>query len=722
MRAEFDDWLTFLRAEAHLLSERPADLFQLAANQSDASAPGRRAGKLAYADSSPRPWLRWINKPQKRAPCLMTLTPGESRILAGSFLDTDQRAVSVSADGAIRLWDLRTGAEESRLRSGGGVISAACVSPDGSCAVLADYADEVLEVWDLARGVAWSSCEAGDRIRALGISSDGRRVVAGGDRGRLFVWEPGQCDPVPLGTEGMPIGAAAISGDGARALSAGYLSEIIILWDVASARELARFRGSAAALWIDAEGTRAVSAGYSGIAVWDLDQRTQLRSWPLRSPLSPRLIAVSSDGRKLAVATGSEAGARPILSQDEPLSTWNLESGEKAVVLHGHSRQVSAVAWSHDGRSLLSGSDDGSLKIWLPEPESRTGSEGHTSAVTRIAVSSTGTLAVTVAGFLERLATGIPDTEARVWDLITGELTASFAGHGTPVNDVALFPDGIRVVTAGNDATVRIWDRRDGTVSSVLRGHASGVTAVRVTPDGQWVASGAGVGRRFSDFSVLLWRPPETRPHFTLTGHTGLVEDLVFSRNRRLLISGAADGTARIWDLERGSPEAVLTCPGSVAALRLTEDDWLLAGTKNGAVAVWDLASGQQVHTINRFGGSFGGLALTPGKDAAIMATDQGDLAILDFRRGRELGRLAKHRKRIEAVAVSADGHLAATAAGDASIGVWRLEDGHLVSLFRGWSPFSAVAFTPDSLGLVAGDVSGRVLVLRLQGMSGRSR
>src|SRR6201994_1305782 len=118
-------------------------------------------------------------------------------------------------------------------------------------------------------------------------------------------------------------------------------------------------------------------------------------------------------------------------------------------ILRGHSSLVNSVAFSHDGRRVVSGSSDKTVRIWNVE----TGSEekmleGHSSWVNSVAFSHDG----------RRVVSGSSDNTVRIWNVETGSEEKMLEGHSDPVNSVAFSHDGKRVVSGSDDKTVWIWN------------------------------------------------------------------------------------------------------------------------------------------------------------------------------------------------------------------------------------------------------------------------
>jgi hypothetical protein len=196
-----------------------------------------------------------------------------------------------------------------------------------------------------------------------------------------------------------------------------------------------------------------------------------------------------------------------------------------------HRQMIFGLAFAKDGRLLLTGSDDGVVRLWDLMGKRLRRYEGHTSAVTSVAFSPDGRWGLS----------GSLDGTVRLWDVANGAALRCFEGHVKGVLSVAFARDGRQVLSGSADATVRLWDIEKGSGIQCFEGHGGGVVAVAFTPDGQRIVSGS------ADKSLRCWDVARGTELHCFTGHTAAVKCLAISPAGRRLLSGSVDRTVRLW-------------------------------------------------------------------------------------------------------------------------------------------------------------------------------
>ncbi len=190
------------------------------------------------------------------------------------------------------------------------------------------------------------------------------------------------------------------------------------------------------------------------------------------------------------------------------------------------------VTFSPDGKTLLSGSVDRTLRLW----DAASGKplrtlQGHTRSVNAVAFSPDG----------KTLLSGSWDSTLRLWDAASGKPLRTLQGHTSSVYAVAFSPDGKTLLSGSWDKTLRLWNAASGKPLRTLQGHTSSVFAVAFSSEGKTLLSGAG------DNTLRLWDAASGKPLRTLEGHTSWVKAVAFSPDGKSLASASHDGSLRLF-------------------------------------------------------------------------------------------------------------------------------------------------------------------------------
>jgi WD40 repeat protein len=266
---------------------------------------------------------------------------------------------------------------------------------------------------------------------------------------------------------------------------------------------------------------------------------------------------------------------------------WALVKGSlRQKLLLNHLSPVFCAAFSPDGTHIVSGSFDGTVRVW----DASTGAvirtlKGHTDRVQSVTFSPDGT----------RIVSGSGDDTVRVWDVSTGAIVHNIKGHRALVNCVAFSPDGTWIVSGSWDETVRVWDASTGTVIRTLEGHTGLVMSVAFSPDGTRIVSGS------ADQTVRAWDASTGAVLCTLEGHTNWVESVAFSPDGTRIVSGSDDKTVRVWDASTGTVLHTLRGHTSnVTSVAFSSDRTrIVSGSWDQTVRVWDANTGAVVRTFD---------------------------------------------------------------------------------------------------------------------------
>ena len=333
----------------------------------------------------------------------------------------------------------------------------------------------------------------------------------------------------------------------------------------------------------------------------------------------------------------------------------------------GHLSTIRFVAFTRDGKYLVSAGDDKVVRVW----DVNTGQvarvlrgqigEAHEGKLFAAALSPDNRY-LAVAGWLA----GDAETwgAIRIHDFQTGAVLALLKGHTNVIDSLAFSPDNRHLASGSADNTVRIWDIEAKTAVKLSPEHGDGILGLAFSPDGKRLVSGS------DDHTLHLWDASSGKLIREMPGHEKAVRTALFSPDGRYIVSGSDDKTIRLWDAHTGEPIRQLAeNETKVFALSFSPDGHrLLAG------------AGSIPYTC----------------------------AVYEFPSGKLLTRFTEHTNIVMATAIAPDGETAATAGGNSQeIYLWSLSTGQVKRKLVGagdtvWS----VAFAKDGHSIAFGNQS----------------
>jgi WD40 repeat protein len=290
-----------------------------------------------------------------------------------------------------------------------------------------------------------------------------------------------------------------VGSGGADATGKRWVGEIK-LWDLNSHRgRLANGKehGMIRGLALTEDGATLASVSADGtVQLWDMPAGKGRRLLGARADGSS-CLALTGDGKMAAISSGGGTDGGKLVPGN--ILVWDVVQDKQIALLKGHGGSVNALAFSRDGRTLLSGSDDKTVRLWdAPAGKELANFRVHREVVWGVAFTPDGALAASASG----------DGTIGLWDVPGRRLAGQLTGMPGSVGCVAFLPDGKRLV-AGTGVfnafgEIWLWDVPTRAVRHIFPGHINSVSHLAVSRDGQKVASVT-----VQDQVVFLWDIPE---------------------------------------------------------------------------------------------------------------------------------------------------------------------------------------------------------------------
>jgi WD40 repeat protein len=665
-----------------------------------------------------------------------------TRIRALKFLPDRNLLITVSDDGEIQVWDVRSGKAVGslELRS---TLGFTALSPDGKLLAGAAWQGPI-RLWDVGTGKELAVFKGDPAVQSITFSPDGKLLATGTPPGTVRVWDaatgqaiirmeparadrntPGAFEALHWVTESDQ--SIAFSPDGKK-IACGTGERLISLWDVATGKEirsLAHSGGQVGTVIFSPDGKELISAGADkALRIWDVATGKEVHQL---QPGDGSIIgvAISPDGKRVLTISGDGAiklwppGNRKLkIGDDGSIRIWDTDTGKKA-----KPRKQSSIS-DADRKKLEE------LEQIRTDPDARRIQEENEIENARARLRATiarqlyaNQIHLAQQAWEQSKLKDAQDSlnkcpaDDRGWEwhylkrVAAGEKSELQATTDAALNGIAFSPDNRMIALAGADGNVRIVYSSSPGKGMEIEASAYNLHGVAFSPDGKLLATAS------TDNTARLWDSKTGKPVFEPLKPGSEVLGIAFSSDGKLLATGGADGHVRLWDVATGKPRLTNwghMGVGSIEGLAYSPDgkNLALAGFSH-KVAVQDAAAGtRRASMFEGHKAPISAVGFSPDGKRLVSASLDKSVRVWDMETGKERAVLQGHGAPVHAIAFSPDGKRLATASSDSTVKLWDVATGQELLTLKGHTgKVTGVAFSPDGTKLATCGADQKIII-----------
>jgi WD40 repeat protein len=539
--------------------------------------------------------------------------------------------------------------------------------PSGKLLATADDHGEIL-LWQVANGrQLLHGWDGGHRIYVLTFSPLGRLLVSGGDDGLIRLWDMATGDCLTRWLD-------EANSDG--------ISDQIELGNSETNSEIVNpliSEGSISEGSISEGSIRSLSFSPNGQLLASGSDRGIIRIWHIHSEQCLHRLN----------------GSDPNYSQGYGSPDYRTTSEEC---------RIHSLAFSADGKRLLSLGDDRAIRLWNLE-------DGSEVQVFRdIDPFLAGMVAFTADGWAIAATTAMTVDEPIIclWDLETRQCFHRLRGHQDAIVALAIvvLPATILLASSGVDGLIKLWDVPSGQCVNTLTVEEGQIWSLALNPQGTFLAGG------FTDHALRLWETQHGYHLHTLRAHRCRCYALAFSPDSHILLTGNDDHSIRLWNTTGRCIKTLQAHQDWVCAVAFSPDARFLAsGSDDHTVKLWDAISGDCLATFREHQGAVRMVEYSPSGEFLATASEDYTVRLWHTRRLRCVDVIASNHQPIGAIAFSPDSTHLAIGRYDHTIQLWDIQADplRLVSTFE--LPMHSLDTMGDRLHLLRFHPQGQYLI-----------
>jgi WD40 repeat protein len=347
---------------------------------------------------------------------------------------------------------------------------------------------------------------------------------------------------------------------------------------------------------------------------------------------------------------------------DGKILVWQIETGQNLLNIKAHNGYVVGLAFTSDGKKLISASVDTYIKIWDLENGICLQSWQSLAPIYKIALSKND----------RTLACSGKNGDVLLWDITTYKLLKRFIGHTDNILDVSFHPQEKLLVSSSFDSTIKLWNLETGECIRTLTGHTQLIWSVAFNALGTQLVSSS------FDSTIKLWDVETGYCLQTMTAHSRATVEGLFSRDGQFIISASQDLTIRIWvAVQPDDWQCIRVLQGhqnSIWSIALNSTgEMLISGDHDGILKFWDVKSWQCIRTLRSIPRAVKTIAFSPQDNLLASSGEDRKIRLWDFVTEQCGSTLLAHSAAIWNIAFSPQDNLLASCGMDGDVKLWNI-------------------------------------------------
>ncbi|MCC6549557.1 MAG: caspase family protein [Ignavibacteriaceae bacterium] len=387
-------------------------------------------------------------------------------------------------------------------------------------------------------------------------------------------------------------------------------------------------------------------------------------------------------------------------SWDQTIKIWETSTGKLIRTLHSDGRGVTSLSISPDGKYIVSGCFDGKIVLW----------ELQTGQIARVIE---GVSKVTDVKFSSDEKFIVSSTESGVIKIYltdSGSLVHNIDTHSKSGTSISISQNGRYIASGSEEGNLSVWDVETGKHMRTIKGHGEDISSVAISGDGDYLVSAA-----YFDSTIKIWDQTTGKFLRTLKGHTGSVETVTISSDSKYIFSGSEDKTIKIWELTTGKLlHALEGHKDWVTTINISPDRrYMVSGSSDNTIKIWDWKSARLVRTLGGQTSIVISTLITPDNKFFQYAIDNGKIYKWESTSGKVVKTINTDSYR-GALAMSKDGRYLVTGVDYpyGPVNIWQLESGELIRSLRGHEEeVRYVAISPDNKYIISASIDGAIKI-----------